>query len=40
MKYLEWIRKHLNVISFVSGVGFLLLGKEEVGLILINGAPL
>lgn len=40
MKYLEWIRTHINLISFALGIGFVLLDKNEVGLILINGGSL
>lgn len=41
MKYLNWIKNNINFISVITGLGFIIAGKSEVGQMLINqGASL
>lgn len=41
LKYLAWIKENINLVSFITGVVFIALGKTEVGDIIIsNGAVL
>lgn len=36
MKYLNWFRDNINVISIVAGFGFVISGREDLGRLLIN----
>lgn len=37
MKYLNWLRNNLNVVSFILGVGLVVSGDSEHGFALIKG---
>lgn len=37
MKYLEWFKQNINVVSFVVGLGLITAGKYDLGFELIRG---
>lgn len=41
MKYLEWVKQNINLISFLTGLACVLAGKDDVGrLIMASGGAL
>lgn len=41
MKYLQWIKENINLISFLTGTICVLVGKEDVGrVIMASGGAL
>lgn len=41
MKFLNWFKANINLVSFVTGVFFIAIGNKEVGdIILTNGVTL
>lgn len=40
MKYLNWLKDNINVISMLVGIGCVISGKAEIGRILISGGGL
>lgn len=41
MKFLNWVKENINLVSFVTGVVFIAIGKREIGDIIIsNGGAL
>lgn len=36
MKYLNWLRDNINLISVLTGLGFIISGRDDLGRLLIN----
>lgn len=40
MRYLNWLKHNVNVVSFIAGLAFCAAGKYEIGGALIKGVAL
>lgn len=36
MKYLNWLKENINLVSVLVGLGFIVVGKGEIGQTIIN----